>query len=381
MRRMMDVSDDAGGLVSRIVRCRVETRRVSGVKLGLQDPGGESGHLLEALLRAAAGAERGGGIFAFATADGIRTILHDDAFGQLLGTGEFTLVVGVDSVTDTRALAELAACASNFPGLTGLALVHDKPVLFHPKLSWFRASDRLSVIVGSGNLTVRGLRENWEAFGVFVLEGKAARDVEDELTAWLGRHVDLLLDPGDERAIARAALNTGRERDLKHARRTTAHETVDSDLEVLVAETPRSGTRPSQVNFSRTFYERFFGAEAGSGRRITLRSVAADGTVGAAESPPSSSRGSRNYSLELSAFRVSPPDTPPVIGVYVKLPQGTFLYQRVAPGEPGYDELAGFLDDRWAGPAREKRRVSASAEQLRAVWPGSPLWSADVPSS
>lgn len=349
--------------------------------LRLQDPGATSEHLLEALLQAAVGADRGGAIFAFATADGIRTVLQDPAFAPLLTDGEFTLVVGVDSVTDQRALAELASSATTFAGLTGLVLVHDEAVLFHSKLSWFRHGDSFTVVVGSGNLTVRGLRENWEAFGSLVLEGDAADEVEGQLEDWLARHQGLLLPPTDPKALERAGRNTGRERDLKHARRSTTTENVEVDLEVLVAETPKSGTRPSQVNFSKALYEGFFGAEAGSGRRVTLRSVAADGTVGSVENPPSSDRGSQNYSLELSAFRVTPAKAAPVIGVYARLPQGSFLYQRIAPGEAGYDELASFLDKRWFGPSHHMRRVTAAADDVRNAWPDSPLWSADVPSS
>jgi hypothetical protein len=87
-------------------------------------------------------------------------------------------------------------------------------------------------------------------------------------------------------------------------------------------------------------------------------------------------------SAELAAFRgTTPPPTPPVIGVYVRLPQGSFLYQRVAPGEDGYDALAGFLDEQWVGRTDRLRRVAASVSDVRGAWPDSPLWSVELPSS
>jgi hypothetical protein len=350
--------------------------------LRLQDPGASTGYLLEVLLTAAQAAERGGGIFAFATADGLRAVLSDEAFGGLLQSGEFVLVVGVDLVTDERALDELAAFTARYPGLTARVFVHDESVLFHPKLAWFKVAADLILIVGSGNLTVRGLRENWEAFTTITLSGAAADATEQQLDDWLEDHAPLLLPMEHATVRERAARNTGRERDLKHPRSTVATDLVPLRAEALVAETPKSGTRPSQVNFHKDHYEGFFGAKAGTGRRVILRAVGADGTVGEEEVRPSSARESQNFSFELAAFRGSEPaDEPPVIGVYVRLPQGSFLYQRVAPDEGGYADLARFLDERWTGRDDFMRQIQATVREVRNAWADSPLWTAEVPSA
>jgi HKD family nuclease len=355
---------------------------VSDVGLRLQDPGSKSGDLLDVLFQAADGAEQGGGIFAFATADGIRAMLLGDPFEALLTSGRFDLVVGADAVTDTRALRVLADLAARYERLTARVFVHDESVLFHSKLSWFTAGDQLTLIVGSGNLTVRGLRENWEAFTVVRLNGKAATEVEDQIAAWLASHAGLLYGPAHPRAIERAARNRGRERDLKHPRGAPDRAVIPIDAQVLVAEAPKSGTRPSQVNFHKRFYEGFFGAEAGSGRVVFLRYVADDGTVVAEKPRPSSNRGSKNYSFELDGFKgLGDTGTQPVIGVYVRLPQGTFLYQRLLPGDRGYAELQRLLIDRWVGSAREKRQVTVDASEVRAVIPNSSLWTVEIPSS
>ena len=350
------------------------------VDLRLQVPGHAGGRLLDALLDAAAGAERGGGIFAFATADGIRTLLGAKAFNGLCEGGPFDLIVGVDATTDPRALRELAKQSKDHRGVDGRAFVHDRAVIFHPKLSWFAAGEELTLIVGSGNLTVRGLRGNWEAFTVSTLYGMAASRAETSIREWLEAHQAEILSPTDRRAMKLAERNTGRERDLKHPPRSREPETMSEGALVLLAETPRSGSRPSQVNFSKGFYENFFGAKAGTNKQVVLYAVSPNGTVGEAEVRPSSNRDSHNFSLELNAFREAPPaSSPPVIGVYVKLPEDVFLYQRVAPGRPGYKNLKELLDAHWTGREREMRRVALSRGTVRSAWPNSALWRAEVP--
>jgi hypothetical protein len=349
--------------------------------LCFQNPGATSGYLLERLRELGPDAQSGGAIFAFATADGIRTFLRDDKFHGLLTGGTFDLVVGVDAVTDERAIRELSSVADDYSGLTARVFVHDETVLFHPKLAWFRIEETVTVVIGSGNLTVRGLRENWEAFSVIRLEGEAGSTIEKQLSDWLEQQTDLLLPPDHPSVATQAAKNTGRERDLKHPRRRPGSDTVPSDAEVLVAEAPLSGGRPSQVNFHKQHYEGFFGAKAGTDRVVVLRSVSSSGNVGLEEVRPSSRRNSRNFSLELSAFDAPLPEGKRPIGVYLRLAGGMILYQRLAPGDTGYSELDSFLGAKWTGREDMTRQVPASLAEVKKQWPGSSLWSAEVPSS
>lgn len=359
---------------------------MADISLRLQTPDGEAGQLLDVLLYAAANAERGGGIFAFATADGIRALVGSDEFSGLLKAGPFRLVVGVDSVTNTRALEELSASAKRHSGLAAHVLVHERSVLFHPKLSWFVAGRRLTLITGSGNLTVRGLRENWEAFTTIALEGASAARMEVQLDGWLTAHDALLRRPDDPSARERAALNTGRERDLKHARRISEERVEVGESIVLVAEAPKGGSgrkpRPSQVNFHKKDYETFFGAKEGSRIHVVLHCLDASGAKGAVEIRPIVFRKSGNYSLELTGFKEGRRRTGfPDIGVYLRLVQGAFLYQRFAYGDAGYKQLRDFLRHRWTGPAGQMRAVLAQAGEVSPAWPESPLWTAEIPSS
>jgi hypothetical protein len=350
-----------------------------GVGLALQDPGAVSGYLLEEIVRAAESAERGGGVFAFATAGGIATVLGDRAVAPLLKRGSFELIVGVDAVTDPRALDELDKRNKRHRGLTARVLTHGEGVLFHPKLSWFVGPRGLTVIVGSGNLTVRGLRENWEAFAKLQLRGVEAARVEKQILGWIHRHEHLLVSPQNAVARAEAKKNTGKESSLKHPKPSAKPKRArPTTADVLVAEAPKSGDRPSQVNFHLNHYEGFFHAKPGSRRRVVLYHVLPSGSVGEPESRPSSSRKSQNFSLELNGFKTfTSLGTDPPIGLYLRLPQGIFLYQRFAQGQPGYKQLSGFLTTRWNGRANEKRQVVAKLRDVQKALPTSAIWQAE----
>ena len=67
--------------------------------LEFQLPGGLGGSLLDHLLTECTGARRGGGIFAWATVGGITRLFEEEAFEELLDTGDFKLIVGTDTIT------------------------------------------------------------------------------------------------------------------------------------------------------------------------------------------------------------------------------------------------------------------------------------------
>jgi YaaC-like Protein len=107
---------------------------------------------------------RGGAAFGFATRDGVQLLFGNREFRQFLeATDGFELVVGIDAITNIAALDKISALATQ--GLRARAFWHQRqPLLFHPKVSWFRRVRGMTLVVGSGNLTPGGLRSNWEAF-------------------------------------------------------------------------------------------------------------------------------------------------------------------------------------------------------------------------
>ena len=354
--------------------------------LRLQDPGASSG-LLEALLVACDGADHGGGIFSWTTAEGARLLLDAETFRGFVAESTFDLVIGVDSITDLAALEAVSDRTEHIEGLRARVLLHDlRPVLFHPKLSWFVAGDHLTLLVGSGNLTRGGLRTNWEAFTVVELEGAEAAAVEAQIDAWLEAWDDSLLALDDPRVLARARQNSGQERSLKRptrrargaeARGGEGSEPPSGDEDVLVAEIGR-GRRWTQANFPRRFYEGFFGAEVGTKRHVLFQPVAADGTLEELQSRESVEVPSQNYRFELTAATGTPypAGTDRPIGVFVRARDGVIRYVVVMPDDPAYAAASDFLEAQWSGPERELPRVLTTVDSLQAAWPDSPLWTA-----
>lgn len=339
--------------------------------------------MLEHLLIESIGAERGGGIFAWANVNGVKSMLEDQAFDEFLLAGDFRLFVGTDTITDPPVVDRLIEISMKRPRLDVQAFMSPTTSLFHPKMAWFEHEDHLSLIVGSGNLTMGGLRSNWEAFVSLKLTGEDARDTLTTIEAFLTSVTAHLLPITDPRVRARAEKNTGNERSLRTTPTTTsARPTVASSIEeVLVAEIPRAGDRWAQANFDLDNYEGFFGAKVGSQRRISLHNVDSAGAVGEVESRPSVEVVSQNYRFELAAARgLAYPTAGSPIGVFLRLATGEFLYSLLLPGDPGYADIDQLLAAHWHGRADRKRRVRFNADQVRNAWPDSSLWTVALPA-
>ena len=353
-----------------------------GKMFQLQIPSAPGGNLLEHLLLESMGALRGGGIFAWATTAGARTLLQDPVFEDMMASSDFRLIVGTDAVTDSGAITKLREIETENPRLQTRAFLSPTPSLFHPKMAWFEHTDHLSLIVGSGNLTMGGLLSNWEAMFVARLHGDEAASVLTKIDSFIQNNAKSLLPLSDARVTAQVALNDGDERSLRvntrnQSMRPPSRAAVDTN-EVLVAEIPAAGSRWKQANFDRYNYETFFGAKVGSQRRIILRNVDSGGTIGEIESRPSVEVASMNYRFELAAATgLAYPTGSPPIGIFVRLETGQFLYQLLLPGSDGYASASTFLDTRWDGPSREKRRVRTTVADLRVIWNDSPLWAVD----
>jgi hypothetical protein len=362
---------------------------VTSIGLNIQDPSAPTGHLLEALLKACEGARGGGGLFAFATADGVRLLFRNRAFAGFLSDSEqFKLIVGVDAITNVAALDAIEAITA--PALEARVFVHDRrPVLFHPKLTWFRNDGGMTLVTGSGNLTPGGLRSNWEAFSVLRVGRPHAARLQREIDKWLARWSEFLLPLSDPRVRERAERNTGRERDLqvpaprRESRRLERQEsqTYEPADAVLVAEISKAGSRPTQANFHLEQWEGYFGARRGEKRTIVLRQVQADGALDEPYASESVEVASHNYRFELApAFAGQEyPNVGRPIGVFVRTAAGIFLCRLLFPGESGHDEMTAFLDTRAPSRARMGQE-RATVDELRAAWPDSPLLRAIPPA-
>lgn len=136
--------------------------------LVIQDPtNDDSTNLLESLLDAFRSAEKVAGMFAFASSAGVRLFTEDKAFQEAASTRSVDLVVGIDAVTNVRALDALLAAALPHPNFRVRAFLNPRPgALFHPKFCWCKTKEGCKLITGSGNLTEGGLLSNWEAYSL-----------------------------------------------------------------------------------------------------------------------------------------------------------------------------------------------------------------------
>ena len=100
-----------------------------------------------------------------------------------------------------------------------------------------------------------------------------------------------------------------------------------------------------------------------------------DGSVAEQEVRPAVAVKSQNYRFELAAAAgITYPDNGRPIGVFVRIATRTFLYSIQMPNDQANQALAGLLARRIPAPGRNVRRAVFSADEVRQVWPNSPLW-------
>jgi hypothetical protein len=355
----------------------------------LQTPAIGSPKLLDVLCDQANDSVRGGAAFAFATAAGIKLLSADARFKKGLDAGKFTMVVGLDAITDDAALDALKALKTTHPNLEPLAFLHTTAgSLFHPKTAWFRRSVGGSIVTGSGNLTTGGLRSNWEAAAV-VNYGNADIDAaEGSWTDWLAAHAAQLLAIDDPTAVARAKLNKARKIKIRKALQLPADEELPDEVvadgeaavleanltPVLIAEVPKSGDRWKQVNFDVATYQGFFGVTLGVDKDVEFRQVRPDGTLGEVEQRHAVAVKSLNYRFEVGAAQGLdyPAEGNPIL-VFEKVTDSYFKYALLMPGDARHTVMQNYLNDNYTRGSG-KLRVVVSMDVLEKVWPDAPFF-------
>ena len=384
--------------------------------LRIQDPLFEESYLLhETLLNEASRSKSGAGVFAFASREGINLLFGDAAFSDFLSSGSFTLIVGLDSITNRAAIRELKKLEAAYrPNLVVKAFISSLPgSTFHPKFTWFEQEDSAVAIVGSGNLTYGGLRNNREAYFVSELTPGSFEELKSYWEKWLTANLSNLR-PIDDDEVMRLAEENGRHKPWKRPPReprphvgdpvlptkfigaglnaddydsiqdehdleeSITYWLIDHETDILLAEIPKSGDRWKQANFSKEIFTNYFGATCfGSGPyRILLRNVGEDGTLGALERRQSVSVSSNNWRFELEA--AAGLDYPAIgrpVGVFAKTGTRAFLYQLVMPSDPCYDEVDAAFSALGTFSKRSVRRVTSIAGKVFPLTKSLAIWS------
>ena len=193
------------------------------MELCIQDPSyNNSKYLHESLLAAFDVALEGGGAYAFATSDGIELLLCDDSFKKFIENGKFQLIVGMDDITNRKALETLKELQARYPDrLSVKAYVHKKHgSTFHPKYSWFKTNDGGLLIIGSGNLTQQGLRQNREAYSIITCDRQTFNAMIEGWKKWVEHSAPFLFDVDDEKVLYLASQNKKKTTAIAEAKRT-----------------------------------------------------------------------------------------------------------------------------------------------------------------
>ena len=405
----------------------------------IQDPSYDNSmYLHETLLSECVGCTNGAGAYAFATKDGINLLLLDDNFKEFLKTGTFTLVVGTDDITNEHSIVSLIELQKKYGShLVVKAYVHnERGSTFHPKFSWFKKNAGGTLVLGSGNLTQKGLRHNREAYNVIQYDESSIAKIIEEWNRWFTHSSPFLFDITDPVVLAKTKQNTEKIRAISTAKATVqrdhdikpgdikltdiyktqpkdkrtskkvaqkqptvnpqpqlelvtpavtdeeididaAYWTITLDSNVLIAEIPNNNKRWSQANFSQETFENYFGATCGENGtyRILLKHVNADGTMCKTEARPSVSVASSNYRFELDAAKglPYPEGRNRPIGIFAKVSCRDFIYTLLMPGQPGYADVMRLLAQTQA-PTRLMRRISYVAKDVFEAAPVLPIW-------
>lgn len=370
---------------------------------GMQEP--NSGRLLDRIDSISTDAQIGVGVFAFASKSGIQALINSPNIQKLIARGSFTLIVGVDALTNVEAIEALGGLADNYEGRlkTFVFLDSSGKGIFHPKFCWFKNGCSINILAGSGNLTSAGLGAkiigvnnafNWEAFGDFSLSGQAAQEFEENWNDWINSQEEAhrLRSLRDQDVIARAMQNSRfkwqgkvdpaveQDGDVvepdSRAELTTA--TDKSVPVVFISEITSGANRWNQANFRKDDFKAFFGFEAIAGQEVEvlIQHVAASGEVGEVEVRRPVVAQSRNFRVELGAGRgiaysKTEQDDRPLV-VFVRIDIMAYRYCLLMPGEQGYQEVLTILGALSGHGRRYMRQTFVTIEDLKNQWTGFP---------
>ena len=323
------------------------------------------------------------GAYAFVTKGGF-----DVMFGDIVQKGQIRnidLVIGMDGITNTACIEHLKQVDKHVFDIKAY-IPNTSATIFHPKFCILANEDHSNgwLIIGSGNLTVRGIRQNQEAYTAIELFSK---DVEDVIQTWknwlIATHQNLkLLD--NELVTSKAKKNSNmfkaasRKKNFDSWNRSTIHETnreqknksfeikhekiyldeqrdfdewfFNINSEVLIAEIPKASSRWNQANFDKATYLHYFaGSLETSKKQVILRHVNPEsGLIGDIEHRPCVAVKSQNYRVELTAAAgLEYPKEVTPIAVFINVGKRTFIYSLFMPENNYYSTLRRWVDDNW----------------------------------
>ncbi|AUN14317.1 phospholipase D family protein [Paraclostridium sordellii] len=386
------------------------------MNLCIQDPKyPESYSLHEALLGASEGAINGGAVYAFVSAGGVKLLLANEKFKNILKNGSFELIVGIDEITNTKTLEKLGEIQEKYNGNLKVRafLNNTKSSLFHPKFCWFEKESGGVLVTGSGNLTEKGLRKNREIFNVIEVDSENLKEIQEQWENWLNYNSELLKPIDDEYVKAKAEYNKIRfvndriKESIKNKKISEelyidenkieiddidlsidienifeedieAWDCEDDDV-VLICEIPKNGDRLKQANFDKDSFLNFFGVgQAGIyGKIVIFRNILENGTICETEERPAVAVLSQNYRFELDALSglTYPNDGNKPIGIFIRISTRMFIYMITMPTNSYYNEVKEFLYKNTSISRSDRmKRYNTNVKTLKVNCENIPIW-------
>lgn len=329
----------------------------------IQDPRIESSFLLnEALLDACKNAIYGAGTYAFVSADGLQLLMKNSEFEHFMNNGHYFLLMGMDEITNIKSLEKAEQFCNLYSNLTVRAFVHHTlGSTFHPKFSWFKYDVGGVLVLGSGNLTAKGLRKNTEAFVVQPVDEENILKIEQTWNNWIEQSQHCIKELNNREVIRKAEQNAKKPpQKIMQVSATDLSEEEDlwafePDHEVLIAEIPSSqGAKwKSQTSFFResSLVKTLFKTDTETAKKIVLKQVPEEDGI---------------TNIEIMNLIQNP------IGVFVKLSVRTFLYMLATPNESYYPILQEKLNHyRW--DISQLVRYETDARELQQMVPSLPI--------
>jgi len=329
---------------------------------------------------------------AYVKNDGV-ALLHKSLLQLLKRGGHIKIVVAIDpfGITDGSAVANLYRLLSKFPQQAEIRYYRDNA--FHPKLYIFKHDNKISVIIGSSNLTRSAMESNIEAN--LLIEGEPSESAILALTDYFDRiiwtpcqgilsdriltelrHYDKIKPNVRPR---HTSVRIPASRILRwpsgRVRKTTRAPILTRGAlpgMVLIRYIPRAAGRVAQVHFTREIVERYFRLQLGTKEIIRIQRKQLGKRFGKTERRTLVySIRNKNPKIEVEGAKVLEGNYPtagrPII-IFQALINSRHRYMIRLPGDEGYMELARVL----ANEPRKHRALPykiTDVNFLKQVWP------------
>lgn len=317
--------------------------------------------------------------FAFVTARGIN-LLFDQAeeVKANLEHVKIHLVIGMDAITNTKAIEKLSALCLKYQNFSVQAFLPRSGGIFHPKFSWVKKGKTGIVITGSGNLTNGGLKNNFEAFSVIQIDHQTVKIAEENWNKFLANNPDSLFALDAKEVIEAAQQNEKLKKATKKIRKE-AGKKVDSDVipekgSVVFIEELTKGRGGKQRDVGTWASKNYFEKNA----RLFLTHVNDQGQCGDVEARKLILKPSKNFALDLGASDgLEPIDGKMPIAIFIRTHPFTYYYHIIPFNGKSSKVITAYLEKNakkvQKGHARRIEK-QLSILELKAIWPDAPFW-------